>query len=499
MLSQPRVVIYARHSTSFQNPESSEDQIRASDPLVERLNDRVIDAHSDPEISGYRRDRRGLKDMLRQVRAGEVDIVVCEALDRLARDGEDVAWLGKQLRFHRVQLYTTAEGEICEIKLAVASMMGAIFLENLRKKTLRGMESAVLAGRLAGGRVYGYRRTEKLDGNGERIKGLLEIDPATAPIVVRILTEFSKGKSAYTIATDLNRDGIPGPTGGKWNQSTIRGDPKKYVGILHNPLYEGRLVWGRREWRRDPDSEKRERRYRLRDKSQWVETQVPDLRIVDEELSRRVKAEVERRSCPNRSDNSAGQMRKKHLLSVLIKCGCCGRNYVINGKDYYRCAGQREGTCYGDGSIRKSVVEEAALEVIQERLMTTELAELFAAEFAREVERLRSGSSSEVTRLSERLKDVEVEITNLASNFVKGVVSVTLVKMLNDREAEKAQLEHRLEAAKSTHNAAVLPHPVLLEQYRERVRKAREALSDPSVREQASEALRSLIVSWPPK
>ena len=493
MTAQPRVAIYARHSTSLQNPESSEDQIRACGPLVDRLNGRIVETHSDPEVSGYRRDRRGLKDLLNQVRAGEVDIVVCEALDRLARDGEDVAWLGKQLRYHRVQLYTTTEGEICEVKLAVASMMGAIFLENLRKKTLRDMEAAVLAGRIAGGRVYGYRRAEKFEGNGERIRGLLEIDPQTAPVVVRILAEFASGKSAYAIATILNSEGVPGPSGGKWNQSTIRGDPKKHVGILHNPLYRGRLVWGRREWRRDPDSEKRERRYRLRDRSQWIETQVPELRIVDTDLARRVQAEVERRTCPRRSGNSAGQMRKKHLLSGLIKCGICGRNYVINGKDYYRCAGQREGTCDGDGSIRKSVVEEAALQVIQDRLMTTELAELFALEFAREIERLQSGSDSEAARLADRLKDLDAEITNLANNFAKGAVSDTLIRMLNERETEKNHIEQRLQAAASARKAIVLPHPVLIERYGQQVRKAREALSDPCVREEASQTLTSLI------
>jgi hypothetical protein len=45
----------------------------------------------DPEQSGYRRDRARLKQLLGDVENGRVDIVVCEALDRLARDAEDVA------------------------------------------------------------------------------------------------------------------------------------------------------------------------------------------------------------------------------------------------------------------------------------------------------------------------------------------------------------------------------------------------------------------------
>ena len=397
-----RIAIYGRHSTSFQNPMSSDDQVRACRPLVERLGGEVIDVFTDPEMSGYRRDRPGLKALLNSVRTGEVDMVVCEALDRIARDGEDVAWLGKKLRFDRVGLHTTTEGEIDDVKLAVAGMMGALFLQNLRNKTIRGMEAAVLAGRFAGGRAYGYRLSDKVNTEGDRIRGLLEPDPVAAPIVNRIFNEFSQGKSAYTIARNLNADGIPGPRGGRWNQSSIRGDPKKLVGILHNPLYRGELVWGRREWRRDPDSETRARRYRIREETEWIRVEVPDLQIIDRALWKKVDREVERRQRPGVSGNSAGAMRKRHLLSGIIKCGACGGNFVINGKDYYRCASNREGGCESALSIRKSVIEEAALSVIRERLLTSEMAELFAVEFSKEVERLRASENSDGTRLKTR-------------------------------------------------------------------------------------------------
>ena len=39
----------------------------------------------------------------------------------------------------------------------------------------------------------------------------------------------------------------------------------------------------------------------------------------------------------------------------------------------------------------------------------------------------------------------------------------------------------------------MLPHPLLLERYGDRVRKAREALTDPAVAEEAAETLESLI------
>lgn len=206
-----------------------------------------------------------------------MDLVVCEALDRLARDAEDVAFLGM---CYRVALHTVSKGYVDEIKIAVAGLLGAIFLKHLVDKTVRGMEAAVLAGRFAGGRAYGYKRVIKLNARGELIRGLLEVDDRQALIVERIFAEFAAGASSIQIATRLNADGIAGPRGGQWNASTIRGDPKKATGILNNPLYVGRLVWCRRQWRRNPDSEKRERRYRLRDRGEWIEVELPHVRIV---------------------------------------------------------------------------------------------------------------------------------------------------------------------------------------------------------------------------
>lgn len=365
MKTSPRIALYGRHSTVMQTASSSADQAASCMKLVDYLGDAVVATYLDPEQSGYRRDRPGLKKLLRDVETGAVDLVVCEALDRLARDAEDVAFLGKKLMFHRVALHTVSEGHVDEIKFAVAGLLGAIFLKHLIDKTVRGIEAAVLAGRFAGGRAYGYKRVIRLDARGELVRGLLEVDEDRAPIINRIFKEFAGGASSIQIATRLNADGIPGPRGGQWNASTIRGDPKKATGILNNPLYVGRLVWGRRQWRRNPDSEKRERRYRLRDRSEWVEVAVPDLRVVDESLWEAVREQIDRRQRPN-DENSVRQKRKEHLLSGLIRCSCCGSAYTISGKDYYRCAGQKErGTCDNTVSVRKDPLESSTLAILQ--------------------------------------------------------------------------------------------------------------------------------------
>ena len=491
-----RIAIYGRHSTDKQNPTSSEDQIAACLPLVEYLGGVVADTYRDPEVSGYRRDRPGLHALLQDVRDGKVDIVVSEALDRLARDGEDVAWLGKKLKFDRVRLHTITEGEIDDVKLAVASMLGAMFLSNLQKKTIRGMEAAVLAGRFAGGRAYGYRKVARIDPKGEVVRGVLEIDDEQVDVVRRIFADFASGLSSIEIAKRLNEDGIPGPRGGEWNASTIRGDPRKLVGILNNPLYQGELVWKRREWRRNPDSDRRERLYRIRDQSEWLRVRVPDLRIVDDGLWEAVCAEIKRRQRPTAQGSPVKHRRNKHLLSSLIRCGCCGSNYTISGKDYYRCAGLKErGTCDNNVSIRKGPIENAVLSTLQSQLLTPDHGRIFVEEFRREMARLARESERAEERTSERLQEVEAEIYNLSQNMLAGILSPTLAKMLAEREVEHAALRAQAERVGPATSAETLPHPVLLKRFEEKVANLRAALNDKAIRRQAAETLSSLIES----
>lgn len=467
---------------------SNVDQAAACGPLITYLGGTVVGTYLDPGVSGYRRDRPGLKRLLADIRAGKIDIVVSEALDRLARDGEDVAWLGKKLQFDRVRIHTTSEGEIDDVKLAVAAMLGALFLSQLKTKTIRGMEAAVLAGRFAGGLAYGYKRVIRLDARGELMRGLLEIEPTSANIVTRIYREFAAGLSAIQIVTRLNQESVPGPRGAQWNASTIRGDPKKAVGILNNPLYRGQLVWKRREWRRNPDSDRRERRYRLRDASEWISVALPDLRIMPEELEERVRAQLEHRAGPTIAGTPQDRRGAKHLLYGLIRCGICGSRYVISGKDYYRCAAQKErGTCTNTLSVCKGPLETANLVVLHHDLLTDEHAQLFIEEFKRETMRLANNEEVHDIASAERLTEVDREFSNLKQNLLAGVISLTLIALLADREAEKLKLEARRPAkARPQPEVEMLPTAALLDRFRDKVAKLRESLDYEAVRPEAA-------------
>src|SRR5258708_39594076 len=110
-----RAVIYASYSSENQREASIEDQVRICQRRVEAEQWSLVNTYTDHAISGSIRMRPGYQKLLEDARAGEFDIVVAEALDRLSRDQEDVASLYKHLSFSSVKLITVAEGEIAEL------------------------------------------------------------------------------------------------------------------------------------------------------------------------------------------------------------------------------------------------------------------------------------------------------------------------------------------------------------------------------------------------
>src|SRR3546814_12703641 len=114
----------------------------------------------------------------------------------------------------------------------------------------------------------------RVDGNGELIRGERTINEGEAVIVRRIFREFADGKSPRAIARDLNAEGMPGPRGDLWMDTTIRGPVHRGPGIIHHELSFGRLVWDRT--RHIPDTDTGRRGSRPQPQSEWSVQGVAD-------------------------------------------------------------------------------------------------------------------------------------------------------------------------------------------------------------------------------
>ncbi|MCZ4263015.1 recombinase family protein [Limimaricola sp. G21655-S1] len=487
-----RAAIYARYSSDLQSANSIEDQIRLCREVLEREGAPAVEIYTDYALSGGAlKTRPGMQALLADLRAKGFDMVVAEALDRVSRDQEDVAAIFKRITHAKARLLTLAEGEISELHIGLKGTMNALFLKDLAQKTRRGLRGRVEAGFSGGGNSYGYRVVRRFLADGTAVTGEREIEPTEAEIVRRIFDEYAAGHPPRKIVAALNAEGIPGPRGGAWNASTVNGSRQRRNGILNNELYLGRLIWNRQHFVKDPETGKRISR--PNPKAEWITTEVPELRIIDDETWARVQ-ELKRRYA-----GWAGNTRqtKKRLLSGLAVCACCGGSMTIARRDRYYCATRREkGTCEARHGIAVVDLETRVLGGLQRLLVGNEaLLEAFAEAFRQELARLRGSRQSDATKLRRGLAETERGIARCLDYILSSDTPPASVRRkLQDLEADKTRLEAELARIEADLPApAIEIHPNVPELYRRQVSKLTALLDDEDTRPEAMESIRSLI------
>ncbi|MGH6792665.1 MAG: recombinase family protein [Methyloceanibacter sp.] len=488
-----RAAIYARYSSENQRDASIEDQVRQCRARIEQEEWHLAEIYSDHAISGATTLRPGYQKMLEDARAGRLEVLVAEALDRLSRDQENIAGLFKQLSFAGVRLITLAEGEVGELHVGLKGTMNALFLKDLAQKTRRGLEGRVRKGKSGGGLCFGYDVMRQVDADGEAIRGERGINDTEAAIVRRIFTEFANGRSPRAIAQALNKERIPGPLGRSWGPSTIYGNWQRGTGILNNELYVGRLVWNRQQFVKDPNTGRRQARPNPENK--WVVEPVPQLRIVDDDLWQRVKERQQqtrsRIITKDKGVRSERARRPNYLLSGLLKCGSCGGGFSKISQSHYGCSTARnKGTCDNLLGIKREELEHKVLEGLKTQLMHPKMVTTFVEEFHREVNRQRAERDDRHRHTERDLEKTEREVRRLIEAIKSGVPGAAVKDEMTALEARRVELLRELEA---TPPPMPRLHPNLAELYRQKVTNLAEALNADQTRLQAGECLRELI------
>ncbi len=291
----------------------------------------------------------------------------------------------------------------------------------------------------------------------------------------------------------MNRQGVVGPSGDSWSPTTINGNRERGTGILNNELYIGKLVWNRLRYMKDPNTGKR--RSRLNPEKDWIIREVPELRIIPQELWEAVKArqsEMARATRPDVKRRDFWELqRPRYLLSGLMKCGCCGASYTKCGLHRFGCAAARDrATCTNHLTIHIEEIEAAILAGLKERLMEPALFEEFAREFTAEVNRQRSTLAREKETLQGELVRVTKQIDKLVEAIIEGADALAVNTKLKALEGQKAGLEDKLAA---TPDAEPLLHPALATIYRDKVERLEASLRQPDTGREAFELIRGLI------
>lgn len=478
-----RAAIYARFSSELQDERSIADQVALARKYADTRGLTVGQTYQDAAISGASTiNRPGLQRLLADAVQGSFQVIVTESLDRLSRSQADIAALYEKLTFLGVRIETLADGAVSEIHVGLKGTMSALFLKDLAQKTRRGQLGRVKAGRIPGGKSYGYD-VVRSDDRGQR-----SINTQEAAVVRRIFKEYAAGKGPLAIVKDLNREKVPGPSGGHWNASALLGSPKRRNGLLNNELYRGTIVYNRQRFIKDPESGKRVARENP--ESEWQRQDAQHLRLIDED----VWAVVQRRRAERGGPHLYQQRRPKRPLSGLIYCGACGSRYIIATHDYLRCSGRvNSGICDCSRTIEMREVEQRVLGALRRNLLAADVVADAIETYRRERMRVAAARRQSRGRLEAELADVERKISRMLKMVEDGHAEPAIA---GPRLNQLAQERRELEAAMSREpdNKIVEVFPNAAERYAAKVDEVHRALANEKSGELEAVALvRSLI------
>lgn len=174
--------------------------------------------YKDEGESGVVENRRALRRLFRQCRAGRVGTLVIPSLDRLSRDVRlaenffyEFGRLGVNILIADMPAYNSKDRKdvlMRQIREAIAEENRKDIIERLWK----GRRERVRQGFMPGGNLaYGYRR------NGEAA----EVDESEATVVRLIFAKAGQGHSPSTIAGFLTGRGLRRRNGKPWTRRQV--------------------------------------------------------------------------------------------------------------------------------------------------------------------------------------------------------------------------------------------------------------------------------------
>lgn len=370
--------------------------------------------YMDNDASAYnlRKPRPKYRQMLADIRAGEVKGIVCWHPDRLYRHLGDLQELIDICNEHSVAIETVRGGEVdltTPMGRLVARILGSVSMGEMEQKSDR--QKAAHRQRARDGRhfwtrrPFGYIKVSAANGK----PGLAELHPTEAPLLREAYERVLAGVTIHSVMQEWNKAGIKTTTGKPWRTNQLRQ-------ILVNPRNAGLLAHttgGKTE---------------IVGKAVWPE-------IVPENVYRSVLAKL---SDPARyTFIKNGANVRKYLLVSIAKCQCgetVRSGQTRRGKPAYTCR-----ACHG--FVREmQFIDDKIIAFVATRLADPDAATLFQrkdVDFA--------AISSERGVLEQQLEDAE---SDHDKNYITGKQLHRKTQYVNERIAElDAQETDALRAA----------------------------------------------------
>jgi site-specific DNA recombinase len=451
-LKGARIAAYARYSSDRQSESSVEDQLRRLHAFA-AARGRTIDPKlifTDHAISGASTARPAFESLMALVKARAIDVLLVEDTSRLSRDNADALNLYKTFTFYGVQLVAISDGidsssKGAKLAYSVKALMSDLYLEDLRDKTLRGMEGRAHTGLSTGGLPFGYRSVP-MPGHDPRTPAgfRVEIVEDAAKVVRRIFKDWINGGSFNSIAKALNEEGIASPRDktmhkrkSGWAGSSIRA-------MLLNEKYAGVWTFNERRWIKVPGTNKRVPQWK--DPSEVIRYERPHLAIVDEETWQRAKTRLEMvralyKSAPDGKRNAKPLNGTKgaHPFSSILHCECGAPMTIMGGfgtTRYYGCVDAKRGRCPNRTSVKESTLKACYLGELKKKLATRAGAAHARALVEKTLEDAARERDSELTERRTRLARLEAQLARSVEAIADGRYSKTVMDSIHEIEAK---------------------------------------------------------------
>ncbi len=313
------IAAYCRVSTDKADQLNSlEAQKQFFSEYTKRTGDVLVRLYADEGISGTKiKNRKEFLRMMSDAEKGMFDMVVVKDISRFARNTVDLLQNVRKLKSLGIETqFLTANMTSMGNSEFVLTIFGALAQEesaNTSKRVKFGKKMNAEKGRVPN-IVYGYDKTI-----GDYFN--LAINEKEAKVIRQIYKWYTEeGYGASKISNMLNEQGIRTKRNCKWSQNaTCR--------ILTNEIYTGKIINGKQEVADFLTGQRREK-----DETEWLVTEKPELRIIDDETFE--KAQEILHSRHGAFNMKHERQSNKHLFSTLIKCKECGWSFRRSVRTY---------------------------------------------------------------------------------------------------------------------------------------------------------------------
>lgn len=407
--NRKKCYIYTRVSTAAQTEgfslEAQQERLYeyAEYRELEIAGDYCDAGKSGKSIKGRPEFQRMMDDIISQ--KDNISYVLVFKLSRFGRNAADVLKSMQLLTDYGVDLVSVDDAidsstQGGRLTLTILSAVAEIERENITDQFMAGRLQKIRDGKWSGGSVpYGYRSVDRE----------LTIDPYEASIVRKIFDLYmEEDMGATSVAVTLNDEDYLRKENGGVDQRPFTYD--FIVNVLDNPIYCGKLIFGRRTNKKGPDG----KLLKPDPKHAVIAQGVHETILTEEEWN----AVQEKRERLSKNRYELDNPERISLLSGLVRCPMCGsgmihtKNKRINRNHggyyktihYYACNNSRKSngmTCSFRHTYNQEKIDSSVFEIIQRLTTLPEYKNAVTANLQ---------NQATVEQLEERLKQERKEL-----------------------------------------------------------------------------------------